>query len=96
MKHCGVQGGVDIIHSLKHCGVRALVLEADEVWQQNNSSSDTCSVQMHQNLQKRKIIRKKLLLSYTILVFTILGNGPNMVSGSTVSNTELSEFVGAH
>ena len=25
-----------------------------------------------------------------------LGNGPNTVSGSTVSNTELSEFFGAH
>ena len=24
------------------------------------------------------------------------GNGPNTVSGSTVSNTELSEFFGAH
>ena len=24
------------------------------------------------------------------------GNGPNMVSGSTVSNTELSELFGAH
>ena len=26
----------------------------------------------------------------------LLGNGPNTVSGSTVSNTELSEFFGAH
>ena len=26
----------------------------------------------------------------------ILGNGPNTVSESTVSNTELSEFFGAH
>ena len=25
-----------------------------------------------------------------------VGNGPNTVSGSTVSNTELSEFFGAH
>ena len=25
-----------------------------------------------------------------------LGDGPNTVSGSTVSNTELSEFFGAH
>ena len=25
-----------------------------------------------------------------------IGNGPNTVSGSTVSNTELSEFFGAH
>ena len=27
---------------------------------------------------------------------TMFGNGPNTVSGSTVSNTELSEFFGAH
>ena len=26
----------------------------------------------------------------------LLGNGPNTVSESTVSNTELSEFFGAH
>ena len=26
----------------------------------------------------------------------LIGNGPNTVSGSTVSNTELSEFFGAH
>ena len=26
----------------------------------------------------------------------MVGNGPNTVSGSTVSNTELSEFFGAH
>ena len=26
----------------------------------------------------------------------MLGNGPNAVSESTVSNTELSEFFGAH
>ena len=26
----------------------------------------------------------------------VLGNGPNTVSGSTVSNTELSEFFGVH
>ena len=26
----------------------------------------------------------------------VLGNGPNTVSGSTVSNSELSEFFGAH
>ena len=26
----------------------------------------------------------------------LVGNGPNTVSGSTVSNTELSEFFGAH
>ena len=26
----------------------------------------------------------------------VIGNGPNTVSGSTVSNTELSEFFGAH
>ena len=25
-----------------------------------------------------------------------IGNGPNTVSGSTVSNTELSEFFGTH
>ena len=27
---------------------------------------------------------------------SFIGNGPNTVSGSTVSNTELSEFFGAH
>ena len=29
-------------------------------------------------------------------VLSLIGNGPNTVSGSTVSNTELSEFFGAH
>ena len=27
---------------------------------------------------------------------SLVGKGPNTVSGSTVSNTELSEFFGAH
>ena len=30
------------------------------------------------------------------VVCQVLGNGPNTVSESTVSNTELSEFFGAH
>ena len=37
--------------------------------------------------------------SYSVSIFhweTKVGNGPNTVSGSTVSNTELSEFFGAH
>ena len=31
-----------------------------------------------------------------LLVLQNVGNGPNTVSGSTVSNTELSEFFWAH
>ena len=31
-----------------------------------------------------------------ILKGMVIGNGPNTVSGSTVSNTELSEFFWAH
>ena len=33
---------------------------------------------------------------HQVFVEVLLGNGPNMVSGSTVSNTELGEFFRAH
>ena len=32
----------------------------------------------------------------TLMLHKNIGNGPNTVSESTVSNTELSEFFGAH
>ena len=35
-------------------------------------------------------------VSFLCFARQIIGNGPNTVSGSTVSNTELSEFLGAH
>ena len=35
-------------------------------------------------------------LCWHLLRWLLIGNGPNTVSGSTVSNTELSEFFGAH
>ena len=34
--------------------------------------------------------------NYLVKNQPVLGNGPNTVSGSTVSNTELSEFFWAH
>ena len=39
---------------------------------------------------------KRAQKSASVQKLQIIGNGPNTVSGSTVSNTELSEFFGAH
>ena len=53
------------------------------------------------NLRGRLLSSEKFSEVFTLWVFTLksfptrVGNGPNTVSESTVSNTELSEFFGA-
>ena len=49
----------------------------------------------HQN-SKRKTEKRLTPHVCKVVVLTKLGNGPNTVSESTVSNTELSELFGAH
>ena len=46
--------------------------------------------------QQGNLIRIKTGLDTCLIRIQTLGNGPNTVSWSTVSKTELSEFFGAH
>ena len=48
------------------------------------------------DLNKLQVQNDGRQLGYLLVQKTKVRNGPNTVSGSTVSNTELSEFVGAH
>ena len=62
---------------------------------QNWSIRRSC-LQWGLSIEQRQSIHKRGIHEKVHLFPECLGNGPNTVSGSTVSNTELSEFFGAH